>query len=223
MIISGQAKRADLIGVRGVQSMGQQELPIPLDVQAEMLDENTLVGYLSTGEEGGTDLKVTVGWVLDLIKKSARPVVIVGNGVRSAGAVKDFRAFLEALKIPVLLAWKAIDMIPEDNTLYRGRPGGIGQRAANFTQQTSDCVIIIGARLDMPSLAFDHRNFAPASRKVMVDVAAKWYRTYPVVLPEYRDLKALFVSTYFLIDVLSEQLRREDLIIQEAPERAATS
>jgi acetolactate synthase-1/2/3 large subunit len=182
--------------------------------------------------------------------------------------VKDFRAFLEALKIPVLLAWKAIDMIPENHPLYRGRPGGIGQRAANFTQQTSDCVIIIGARLDMPSLAFDHRNFAPASRKVMVDgdlteiwkmqtpidiavhadagaflrecraqagsissyqcapwleTTAKWYRTYPVVLPEYRDLKALFVSTYFLIDVLSDQLRPEDLIMQEAPERAATS
>ena len=53
---------------------------------------------------------------------------------------------------------------------YAGRPGAIGQRGANFTQQNADNLIIVGARLDLPSIAFSHDNFARAATKVMVDV-----------------------------------------------------
>jgi acetolactate synthase-1/2/3 large subunit len=105
-----------------------------------------------------------------LIKQSERPVLLVGNGVRAAHAGETLTALLERAKIPVLLTWKAVDLLPEEHPLYRGRPGGIGQRGANFTQQNADCLIILGARLDLPSLAFDHKNFARAAKKIMVDV-----------------------------------------------------
>ena len=48
----------------------------------------------------------------------------------------------------------------------------IGQRAANFTQQNADCLLILGARLDLPQTAFNHGNFAPAAKKILVDVDA---------------------------------------------------
>ena len=54
-----------------------------------------------------------------------------------------------------------------------GRPGSVGQRGANFTQQNADCIVVIGARLDLPSVAFNHKNFARAATKVLVDVDAK--------------------------------------------------
>ena len=107
---------------------------------------------------------------LAALAQARRPVVYVGNGVRTAGAVEAFRALVERLKLPVLLTWKAADFLPEDHPAYIGRPGGMGQRGANFTQQRADWILVLGARLDLPSVAFNHANFAPRAFKVFVDV-----------------------------------------------------
>src|SRR5437660_2374567 len=84
--------------------------------------------------------------------------------------MEEFRSLIERLQIPVLLTWKAIDFLAEDHPLFAGRPGGTGQRGANFTQQNSDFLLVLGARLDAGQTAYNHANFARAARKVMVDV-----------------------------------------------------
>lgn len=213
--LSGQAKRADMIGTRGVRSMGHQEIDvvsvvkpitkyavsvldpnsiryhlekaaylalngrpgpvwveIPLDIQIAQIDPEKLVGFEPDNSEqsAASSIRTAAAKTISYILASERPVLLVGNGVRSARAVDIFQKVLEKVRIPVLLTWKAIDILPDGHPLYRGRPGGIGQRGANFTQQNSDCIIVIGARLDLPSLAFDHQGFARAARKIMVDV-----------------------------------------------------
>ena len=236
-------------------------IDIPLDVQAEMIDEKNLDGF-DAKREGleitNKSISEEVDKAIELIKKSSRPVILAGNGIRTGNAIDRFIELLSKMKIPVLLTWKALDILPEDHPLYRGRPGGIGQRAANFTQQNSDCIIIIGARLDMPSLAFDHKGFARAAAKIMIDIDSaeikkmrtkidipicadtgifieemlkrcdklkgyhvdawlektrEWYVKYPVVLPEYRKSGSGYVSTYYLMEILSEALVSSDLIV----------
>ncbi len=105
-----------------------------------------------------------------LLHEAERPVILAGNGVRLAGAMEEFNRFINRLGIPVLLTWKAMDLLPEDHPLYAGRPGAVGQRGANFTQQAADWMLILGARLDLGQTAYNHRGFAPRARKVMVDV-----------------------------------------------------
>lgn len=235
-------------------------IEIPLDVQASQIDETKLVGYnpQEPRQETPEDLRQDVENLIRIIRNSERPVFLVGNGVRSARAIDELHSLLEQVQIPVLLTWKAIDMLPEGHPLYRGRPGGIGQRGANFTQQNSDCIIVIGARLDLPSLAFSHKYFARAAARVMVDIdaaeilkmtppvdlgicgdagaflrefrnqssalagytcrpwldrTAEWQVRYPVVLPEYRKPDLGFVSTYVLVDLLSNELTPDDLIV----------
>jgi acetolactate synthase-1/2/3 large subunit len=237
LFLSGQAKRADMIGTRGVRSMGHQEVDIvsivrpitkyavsvmepnsiryhlekavylathgrpgpvwvevPLDIQAAQIDENALAGFEPSLAEQpvSSNLSQGVSQMIELIRKSQRPVLLVGNGVRTAQAASEFRQLLDQVQIPVLLTWKAVDLLPETHPLYRGRPGGIGQRGANFTQQNSDCIIILGARLDLPSLAFDHKNFARAATKVMIDIdpAEIWKMQTPITLPICADAKA---------------------------------
>jgi acetolactate synthase-1/2/3 large subunit len=46
----------------------------------------------------------------------------------------------------------------------------VGQRAANFAQQTSDFFLSIGARLDYGQTAYNHGNFAPRAQRVVVDI-----------------------------------------------------
>jgi len=200
-------------------------------------------------------LKQKVEQFYNLIDNSKRPVLLVGNGVRSSGAVESFIELAEMLKIPVMTTWKSIDFLDETHPLYIGRPGAIGQRGANFSQQTSDLFISIGARLDYGQTAFNHSNFAPVAKKVIIDIdeaeinkmgfnidcpvvadacdfieeakrqfggskdfskwlnrCKEWHKKYPVVVPEYWQQKEC-VNNYVLIDVLSDLMTADDLLI----------
>lgn len=215
LIISGQVKRDDIAGTRGVRQMGFQEidivsivkpitkyavtvtepdkiryhlekamwsatsgrpgpcwLDIPLDVQAAEIEITKLKGFqpeaesVTTQENNDAQIRQTAA----LLEKAQRPVILAGNGIRSAKARESFAKLIKHLQIPVLTTWKAIDFLAEDDPLYAGRPGAIGQRGANFTQQNADCLITIGARLDFGQTAYSHKNFAPRAHKVIVDI-----------------------------------------------------
>jgi acetolactate synthase-1/2/3 large subunit len=150
-------------------------IDIPLDVQAARLDENNLSGFTPGAADGHPDtgedhLSQKVRQTIDLLNGAKRPVILAGNGIRLSGALDDFLSLIEKLGIPVLTTWKALDFLDEDHPLFAGRPGAVGQRGANFTQQNADWLLILGARMDMGQTAYSHENFARAARKIMVDI-----------------------------------------------------
>ena len=144
-------------------------LTIPLDVQSAFIDEKKLKGFKPKERAEKLDGQ-KIRKVIELISRAERPVLLAGNGIRLAGVQKEFLRLIERLKIPVLTTWRADDLLPETHRLYCGRPGAIGQRGANFSQQNSDLIITIGARLDFGQIGFDHGNFARNARKVIVDI-----------------------------------------------------
>ena len=145
---------------------------IPLDVQAADINPMGLVGFRPPKLDAAADSKVKAAAlrVRDLLSTAQRPVVLAGNGIRHAGAIELFLKWAESIGIPILTTWKALDFLADDHPLYVGRPGAVGQRAANFAQQKSDLFLSIGARLDNGQTAYNHRNFAPRAAKVIVDV-----------------------------------------------------
>ncbi len=145
-------------------------LDVPLDVQAQTIDEKTLRGFTPEPEQKKADLEQNVSLAINLLKQAQRPVLFVGNGARMAHQEGLVQKIADQLKIPVLLTWKSMDMLPQEYPWFAGRPGSVASRAANFTQQNADCIIVVGARLDMPQTAFSHKNFARAAKKVLVDV-----------------------------------------------------
>ncbi len=144
-------------------------LDIPLDIQAYMIDEDSLPGY-SPVELPERDLTPQIMEVIKLINESERPVILAGGGIRLSGAVEAFHELIEKLNIPVLTSWNGIDLIEEDNPLYYGRPGGIGHRYANFIQQNSDLFISIGSRLNLLQTGYNFEGFARGAKRVMVDI-----------------------------------------------------
>ena len=149
-------------------------IDIPLDVQAMMIDENGLPPFEEASGEPDTEiLKDKVRRAIRLFNESERPVILAGNGIRLADGIKEFLEAIDLLQIPVLTTWKAIDFLPEGHSLFAGRPGAVGQRGANFSQQNSDFILIIGARLDFGQTGYNHPNFARIAKKVMVDIDPK--------------------------------------------------
>lgn len=93
-----------------------------------------------------------------------RPVIIIG-----AGCPQEKADELCALGIPVLTTWQGIDRVPEDSPVFCGRPGTIGQRAANIIQQKATVIYIFGARMDTEQVAYRMDNFAPKAHKYIFD------------------------------------------------------
>jgi acetolactate synthase I/II/III large subunit len=218
LFLSGQVKRADMKGDRGVRQMGFQEIDIvrmaepitkyaftvidpttirfhlekalylarngrpgpvwidiPLDVQAANVEEAAMRSFDPAEVDAPVDpdaVRAAAAKVVELLQTAQRPVLLVGNGIRLDRALESFQSLLDVLKVPLLTSWKALDYVADDHPLYVGRPGGVGQRGANFTQQNSDLIIIIGARLDFGQTAYVHPNFARGADKVVVDIDA---------------------------------------------------
>lgn len=151
-------------------------LDIPLDIQAMMIDETRLQGWTpqkpkkDETKEKDQILEKQILQVIDYLNESERPVLLAGNGIRLSGGIELFKELVEYLQIPVLTTWNGIDLIEDTNPLFFGRPGGMGQRYANFVQQNSDFFLSIGARMNLLQTGYNFDGFARAAVKVMVDI-----------------------------------------------------
>lgn len=144
-------------------------LDIPLDVQATLVDESRLIGF-KPFEVPKKPLDRKVLEVIHRLNCSSRPVILVGNGVRLSGAISEFEELKNILNIPVLTTWNGIDLVEENDSLYYGRPGGLGHRYANFIQQNSDFFMSVGARLNLLQTGYNFDGFAREAVRIMVDI-----------------------------------------------------
>ena len=151
-------------------------LDLPLDIQAMQIDEESLIGWQpetsDTQDVQAADaaLEQQVLQVIEELNHAKRPVLLAGNGIRLAEAIPEFEKLVDELGIPVLTTWNGIDLIEEDHPLFFGRPGGMGQRYANFVQQNSDFFLSIGARMNLLQTGYNFDGFAREAVKVMVDI-----------------------------------------------------
>lgn len=99
-----------------------------------------------------------------------KPVILAGHGVISANAQQEFYTFIERLGAPVLLTWKSIGLLDDNHPLYCGRPGAIGQRAANRILQECDQLLVLGAKMDLDQVAYQLDKIAPHANKYVFDI-----------------------------------------------------
>ena len=149
-------------------------LDLPLDVQGAKIDERELKGFVPPRPPGSAKkVGAYAAKAAELLAASKRPVILAGNGIRTAGAAREFLSLVKKLGIPVLTTWRAADLMPETDPLYFGRPGSIASRGANFIQQNSDFIMTLGARLDLPQVGHNYGLFARGAKKVVVDIDSR--------------------------------------------------
>ena len=75
-----------------------------------------------------------------------------------------------------------MDRVGSDEPLHFGRPDTWGQRRANIVMQSTDLLIVIGARLGLQQTGFNWQQFTPAGRVVQVEIdQAELDKGHPVV------------------------------------------
>jgi acetolactate synthase-1/2/3 large subunit len=146
---------------------------IPLNIQSSLIDENQLAEW-NFQEEIKPDfekyLEASINECIDRLKRSQRPVILAGNGIRISGARDFLFQFLKMTSIPVVTSFLGCDLVPTDHDSFIGHPGTIGNRPGNFAVQNSDFLLCIGTRNNIRQISYNWNAFARAAFKVVVDV-----------------------------------------------------
>jgi len=148
-------------------------LDVPLNVQGAVIETDTLRHYdpAENGEEVPARVAASrIDEIIGRIRQARRPVIFAGSAIRSSGAHADFLELTDKLRIPVVTAWNAHDVLWNDHPLYCGRPGTVGDRGGNFVVQCSDLLLVLGCRLNIRQISYNWEAFAPDAFKIMVDI-----------------------------------------------------
>jgi acetolactate synthase-1/2/3 large subunit len=147
---------------------GPTWLDIPLDVQQSMLRINIPQPRIPQ-RQAIDGLRTACRSILGKLKKSHRPLVLGGTGIRLSKTEGRLLQLIERLGIPLTTAWTH-DLISSDHPLFAGRPGTIGTRAGNFCVQNADFVLVLGSRLNIRQTSYNWGSFAKNAWVIQVDV-----------------------------------------------------
>jgi acetolactate synthase-1/2/3 large subunit len=167
---------------------------VPVDVQGAEIEPCDLPGYDPMEDEidwETTDLAATCDEVLARLHAAERPIIYAGSGVRLSGCYDKFLKLIDALGVPVVTAWNSNDLLWNEHPLFVGRPGSIGDRPGNFAVQNSDCLLILGTRLNLRQVSYNWKSFARSAYKIAVDIDAQEMRkpTCEIDLAVHADLR----------------------------------
>ncbi|WP_219463368.1 3D-(3,5/4)-trihydroxycyclohexane-1,2-dione acylhydrolase (decyclizing) [Nonomuraea rhizosphaerae] len=137
---------------------GAVTLALPQDVQAEAHDwpeelfERRVWHIARPRPE-----RAALTRAAELIKASARPLIVAGGGAIYSEATDELRAFAEAHGIPVAETQAGKGALPHGHPLAMGAVGATGTTAANALAREADLIIGVGTR---------YSDFTTASRSL---------------------------------------------------------
>lgn len=146
-------------------------LDIPLDLQSAVIDPDNgshSPVTIPALPEASSDV---VASVVKAMADAKRPAILIGHGIRSAGAEHAFRQAVEKWQIPVTYATSAPDTYGSAQPLSIGSVGSMGcSRAGNFTVQNADLLLVLGSRLTSLTIGADFCKFAREAKVIVVDI-----------------------------------------------------
>ena len=97
-----------------------------------------------------------------------KPILLVGNGVRSAGADQIIIEFAQKYNIPILTTMMGVDLAQDKEHI--GFIGTHGNRIANMILDECDLIISVGARLGLRQVGRNTDRFAPQAFLIRADI-----------------------------------------------------
>lgn len=183
-------------------------IDIPVNFQGGYIETEELDSY----DPATDDLRLppavegkTIDAVIDMVRNAKRPVFHAGYGIRLSGAYDCFRSLLKKLNIPIVTYWNAVDLIEDDNYLYCGRAGNMGDRAGNWAIQNADLILAVGTRISIRQVGYNWKTWARAAKVIMVDIDQAELKkpTLHVDMPIWADAKDFLQK---LDDAISDTL-----------------
>ena len=185
-------------------------IDIPMDLQRVKIDPKKLKSYKPSINKKIIKYRNIVAKIENLLRKSKKPVIILGGGIKYGKAELDLINFLKIFNIPIVTTWSGVDLIDHNNKNYIGNIGVYGSRAANFTVQNSDLILCLGSRLDTRVTGGVPKSFARNAKKIVVDIdkyELEKKRGLKIDLKVELDIKIFFqeYEKYKKINIIKEE------------------
>ncbi|MFC1867758.1 biosynthetic-type acetolactate synthase large subunit [Thermodesulfobacteriota bacterium] len=107
--------------------------------------------------------------VVQLIKKSKRPLVFAGGGAVLSGASKELLKFAKKIHSPVTTTLMGLGIFPSSDPLWLGMIGMHGTYRANMSSSECDLLIGVGVRFD-DRVTGKIDTFASKAKIVHIDI-----------------------------------------------------
>ena len=168
-------------------------IQIPMDVQSAIIDESKLDGFIIEDKipiAKDDEIKT----IIEMLKKSLRPVIISGQGVRISDSISELEEFTSKFGIPVVTPFLGIDTMRHDLFQYIGKTGVKGDRAANYAMQNSDLIISIGSSLHVTVTGYTYEHFARKAKKIVIDIDQNSHKKNTIKIDHFilSDAKKFF-------------------------------
>lgn len=156
-------------------------LDIPLDIQAYLDKKLTFKKNNINSLRHRTQFlnRENMELLTEKIKLANKPLILLGQGIKSAEATDVARKLIYKTEIPFLLTWPMIDFLPSSHKLNMGKPGTVAKRYPNLILQNCDLLITLGARLDRVVTAYNPSNFAKRAEVFCIDVDNHELKKHP--------------------------------------------
>jgi acetolactate synthase-1/2/3 large subunit len=143
-------------------------LDIPLDIQQKDIIEYSKLNKIVNGHYLKFDNN-DIGYLLSLINKSNKPLLVLGNGLRGMPQ-SELYTILNDLNIPFVTSFNGLDLIDSDHHLNFGRMGVLGQIRSNLIIQECDLLIVLGSRLYVRQIGYNIHSFAKNAKIIQIDI-----------------------------------------------------
>ncbi|GMR22410.1 MAG: thiamine pyrophosphate-binding protein [Acidobacteriota bacterium] len=163
------SRHAELVNLAlksAILNRGVSHLIFPDEVQVQPVQ-----AVSETDEPGGPEGRLTAQEIappsaslddaLALLRRSKRPVIIVGHGARFH--MDEVRALAEAMHAPVVTTFKGKGLISDAHPLGCGVLGRSGTPIASWFMNESDCLLVLGASFS------NHTGITPKKPTIQVD------------------------------------------------------
>ena len=178
-------------------------LDVPLNVQEKEIDIKKLKKFIpekSSRKKINKSISRKITKVISLLKKSKKPLIVAGNGVKLSATSELLFKIINYLKIPVIMSRFAQDMYSHDEKLVLGQAGIKGTRYCKKIMKSSDLVIALGCRL-APQFVGHNFEIFNNSYLISVDIEEDELKKKgcKINLPIHEDLKIFLPEFYKLI------------------------
>ncbi|MDW8035126.1 MAG: thiamine pyrophosphate-binding protein, partial [Candidatus Korarchaeum sp.] len=142
-----------------------------------------------------------------LLLKAERPVILVGGGVRLAGAYEEVLALAEMLKVPVVTTLMGKSSVPSSHPLVMGVAGMHGRPEADAALANADLVLAVGTRFSDRTVG----RFEEISKKVIVHVdldpseLGKNVRTSVPIVGDAKEVLRMMINLLSRVEILRDE------------------
>jgi acetolactate synthase-1/2/3 large subunit/sulfoacetaldehyde acetyltransferase len=141
-----------------------------------------------------------------LLKNAARPVIMVGGGIKNTAAGAPAMALAEAYNIPVVSSPGHGDAVPFGHPLNAGQMGPRGNPVASRLVKEADVILALGTRIGFNATFYSYENINKAAKIIHVEQEPTAIgRYFPVEMGIWGDASTVAMQLLAAADRLTQR------------------